>query len=245
MFPLILFVGVIISTGSTVQGTSNTDSSLPALNSTTPPSSLNEVFISNETIITTNSHGTFLVSFLIQNKTSSTNPGSLNKVLIINGTIITTISYENFLVSFRIQNITNSTTPEEGTTNTNSSSSVVNATTTPDILAIESEILDEYVMYILNLIYDRVLKRHQMTMKQLYKVPFERNSERVKALRYQYVQLEVHETTHILVFVDEAVFNLSKGPRSGRNLIGHRATIDTPGQRGAILQCVLPFQRMV
>nr|XP_023660024.1 uncharacterized protein LOC111839919 [Paramormyrops kingsleyae] len=76
-----------------------------------------------------------------------------------------------------------------------------------------------------------------MTMKQLYKVPFERNSERVKALRYQYVQrimeLEVHETTHILVFVDEAGFNLSKGRRRGRNLIGHRATINTPGQRGA------------
>ncbi len=36
---------------------------------------------------------------------------------------------------------------------------------------------------------DRVLKRHQMTMKQLYKVPFERNSERVKELRYQYVQV--------------------------------------------------------
>ncbi|XP_016313101.1 uncharacterized protein LOC107666353 [Sinocyclocheilus anshuiensis] len=84
---------------------------------------------------------------------------------------------------------------------------------------------------------DRVLKRHQMTMKQLYKVPFERNSERVKELRYQYVQrmmeLEVHETTHILVFVDEAGFNLSKGRRRGRNLIGHRATTDTPGQRGA------------
>ncbi|KAI2652464.1 Protein FAM243A [Labeo rohita] len=52
-------------------------------------------------------------------------------------------------------------------------------------------------------------------MKQLYKVPFERNSERVKELRYQDVQrimeLEGHETTHILVFVDEARFNLSKG----------------------------------
>ncbi len=31
---------------------------------------------------------------------------------------------------------------------------------------------------------DRVLKRHQMTVKQLYKVPFERYSERVKELRY-------------------------------------------------------------
>ncbi|KAL0153040.1 hypothetical protein M9458_051639 [Cirrhinus mrigala] len=50
-----------------------------------------------------------------------------------------------------------------------------------------------------------------MTMKQLYKVPFERNSERVKALRYQYVQAG-------------DVVAIS---------IGHRATIDTPGQRGA------------
>ncbi len=36
---------------------------------------------------------------------------------------------------------------------------------------------------------DRVLKIHQMNMKQLYKVPFERNSERVKELGYQYVQV--------------------------------------------------------
>lgn len=45
---------------------------------------------------------------------------------------------------------------------------------------------------------DRVLKRHQMTMKQLYKVPFERNSERVKALRYQYVQ--VNHGVHLVSF---------------------------------------------
>jgi len=37
---------------------------------------------------------------------------------------------------------------------------------------------------------DRVLKRHQMNMKQLYTVPFERNGERVKELRYQYVQVK-------------------------------------------------------
>ncbi len=37
---------------------------------------------------------------------------------------------------------------------------------------------------------DRVLKRHQMNMKQLYTVPFERNCERVKELRYQYVQVK-------------------------------------------------------
>ncbi len=43
------------------------------------------------------------------------------------------------------------------------------------------------------------------------------------------MELEGHETTHILVFVDEAGFNLSKGRRRGRNLTGHRIT----GQRGA------------
>lgn len=36
---------------------------------------------------------------------------------------------------------------------------------------------------------DRVLKKHQMTMKQIYRVPFERNSDRVKELRYQYVHV--------------------------------------------------------
>ncbi len=37
---------------------------------------------------------------------------------------------------------------------------------------------------------DRVLKRHQMTIKQLYTVPFERNGERVKELHHQYVQVK-------------------------------------------------------
>ncbi|XP_045562373.1 uncharacterized protein [Salmo salar] len=83
---------------------------------------------------------------------------------------------------------------------------------------------------------DRILKKHQMTMKQIYRVPFERNSDRVKELRYQYVHrimaLEGNETHHILVFVDEAGFNLAKGRRRGRNIVGHRATADVPGQRG-------------
>ncbi|KAK0131121.1 hypothetical protein N1851_034196 [Merluccius polli] len=81
-----------------------------------------------------------------------------------------------------------------------------------------------------------ILNKHQMTMKQLYRVPFERNSDRVKELQYQYVHrimaLEENETPHILVFVDEAGFNLAKGRRRGRNIIGHRATVDVPGQRG-------------
>ncbi|RXN23239.1 hypothetical protein ROHU_023054 [Labeo rohita] len=95
---------------------------------------------------------------------------------------------------------------------------------------------------------DRVLKKHQMTMKQIYRVPFERNSDRVKELRYQYVHrimaLEGNETPHILVFVDEAGFNLAKGRRRGRNIIGHRATVDVPGQRGAnITMCATISER--
>ncbi|KAM4592404.1 uncharacterized protein PAE49_011102 [Odontesthes bonariensis] len=83
---------------------------------------------------------------------------------------------------------------------------------------------------------DRVLKRHQMHMKQLYTVPFERNEERVKELRYHYVQrimeLEASEPPHSFIYMDEAGFNLTKRRRRGRNIIGHRATVDVPGQRG-------------
>ncbi|XP_035850134.1 uncharacterized protein LOC118493655 [Sander lucioperca] len=35
---------------------------------------------------------------------------------------------------------------------------------------------------------DRVLKRNRLRMKQLYRVPFDRNSDRVKKQRFQYVQ---------------------------------------------------------
>ncbi|GAA6081714.1 uncharacterized protein LOC116052664, partial [Tachysurus ichikawai] len=62
-------------------------------------------------------------------------------------------------------------------------------------------------------------------MKQLYRVPF------------QYVQrimeLEAEEAHHKFIFVDEAGFNLCKVRRRGRNIIGQRATITVPGQRGA------------
>ncbi|KAJ4940174.1 hypothetical protein JOQ06_026483 [Pogonophryne albipinna] len=83
---------------------------------------------------------------------------------------------------------------------------------------------------------DRVLKRHHLRMKQIYKVPFERNSDRVKELRHRYVQrmmeLEGNALPHVFVYVDEAGFNLSKVRRRGRNLIGQRATVFVPGQRG-------------
>ncbi|KAI7799111.1 hypothetical protein IRJ41_018416, partial [Triplophysa rosa] len=68
-------------------------------------------------------------------------------------------------------------------------------------------------------------------------VPFERNFERVKELRCQYVQrvmeMEASRTPHTFIFVDEAGFNLAKTRRGGRNVIGQRATVDVPGQRGA------------
>lgn len=36
----------------------------------------------------------------------------------------------------------------------------------------------------------------------------------------------------VCIFVDEAGFNLAKTQRRGRNVIGQRATVDVPGQRG-------------
>ncbi len=37
----------------------------------------------------------------------------------------------------------------------------------------------------------RALNKHRIWMKQLYTVPFERNSKRVKELRHQYVQVPI------------------------------------------------------
>ncbi|XP_036970874.1 trace amine-associated receptor 2-like [Acanthopagrus latus] len=73
-------------------------------------------------------------------------------------------------------------------------------------------------------------------MKQVCRVPFEHNSERVKELRYNYVQrvleLEVAAVEHQFIFIDEAGFNLTKRRRRGRNVIGQRAIVEVPGQRG-------------
>ncbi|XP_063078682.1 uncharacterized protein LOC134468737 [Engraulis encrasicolus] len=83
---------------------------------------------------------------------------------------------------------------------------------------------------------DRVLRKHQLRMKQIYRVPFSRNSDRVKELRHNYVQrildMEVAAQEHKLIFIDEAGLNLAKHRRRGRNYIGQRAIIEEPGQRG-------------
>lgn len=61
---------------------------------------------------------------------------------------------------------------------------------------IQQKIIDDHVNFegitsISISTIDRVLKRNRMRMKQLYRVPFERNSERVKEQRFHYVQVGV------------------------------------------------------
>ncbi|XP_035984918.1 uncharacterized protein LOC118558489 isoform X1 [Fundulus heteroclitus] len=83
---------------------------------------------------------------------------------------------------------------------------------------------------------DRVLRRQKMRMKQVYRVPFERNSARHKDLRYEYVQrilqLDAVARPHEYLFLDEAGFNLHKRRQRGRIIIGQRAITEVPGQRG-------------
>ncbi|XDV25977.1 hypothetical protein PO909_029798 [Leuciscus waleckii] len=68
---------------------------------------------------------------------------------------------------------------------------------------------------------DRVLKRNRLRMKPLYRVPFDRNSDRVKEQRFQYVQrvfqLDAMKRPHEFIYMDEAGFNLTKR-RRGRNV---------------------------
>ncbi|XP_036001508.1 uncharacterized protein LOC118565346 [Fundulus heteroclitus] len=88
---------------------------------------------------------------------------------------------------------------------------------------------------------DRVLRRQKMRMKQVYRVPFERNSARHKDLRYEYVQrilqLDAVARPHEYLFLDEAGFNLHKRRQRGRIIIGQRAITEVPGQRGGV--CVI------
>ncbi|RXN18454.1 receptor-type tyrosine- phosphatase U-like protein [Labeo rohita] len=95
---------------------------------------------------------------------------------------------------------------------------------------------------------DRVLRRQKMRMKQVYRVPFERNSARHKDLRYEYVQVSTsmftvqlvdilccsvaYITSHEYLFLDEAGFNLQKRRQRGHNIIGQRAITEVSGQRG-------------
>jgi len=46
------------------------------------------------------------------------------------------------------------------------------------------------------------------------------------------LELEVAAVEHQFVFIDEAGFNLTKRRKRGRNIIGQRAIVEVPGQRG-------------
>ena len=46
------------------------------------------------------------------------------------------------------------------------------------------------------------------------------------------LQMDAEEILHEFIYIDEAGFNLTKARRRGRNIIGHRAIINVPGQRG-------------
>lgn len=48
---------------------------------------------------------------------------------------------------------------------------------------------------------DRVLKRKAISMKQVYKVPYERNSARVKETRFQFVQVSVFIPSHSTAYM--------------------------------------------
>ncbi|XP_057190577.1 uncharacterized protein LOC130554746 [Triplophysa rosa] len=82
----------------------------------------------------------------------------------------------------------------------------------------------------------RILQKHNFRMKQLYMVPFERNSVRVKDLRHDYVQtvldFDATELPHEFIYVDEAGFNLAKTRHRGRNVVGQRAVVNVPWQCG-------------
>ncbi|KAK6312738.1 hypothetical protein J4Q44_G00160850, partial [Coregonus suidteri] len=54
----------------------------------------------------------------------------------------------------------------------------------------------------------RILQRHQVTMKQLYK---------------RVLEMDAHVIRHEFIYVDEVGFNLTKTRRRGRNVIGQRA----------------------
>ena len=61
----------------------------------------------------------------------------------------------------------------------------------------------------------RILTKNQVMMKQIYRVPFERNSERVKQLRHEYVEvcivhfstLMLHTFLHVNVLYTKSMLN--------------------------------------
>ncbi len=57
------------------------------------------------------------------------------------------------------------------------------------------------------------------------------------------LQMDAAEIQHEFIYVDEAGFNLAK-TRRGRNVIGHRAITNVPGQRGVTSPFALLLHKM-
>ncbi|XP_039623636.1 uncharacterized protein LOC120538250 [Polypterus senegalus] len=94
----------------------------------------------------------------------------------------------------------------------------------------------------------RILKKHQVVMKQLYKVPFERNSNRVKVLRHEYVarvlRMDAEEVPHEFIYIDEAGFNLTTVRRREETSLATGLLSMYQGNVGVTLPFVLPLHRM-
>ncbi len=59
----------------------------------------------------------------------------------------------------------------------------------------------------------------------------------------QVMVLDADVNHHKYIFVDEVGFNLAKTRRRGQNIIGQRATVQVPGQRGGnISMCAAIFE---
>ncbi len=58
--------------------------------------------------------------------------------------------------------------------------------------------------------------------------------------------MDAEEVPHEFIYIDEAGFNLTTVRRRGRNIIGHRAIVNVPGQRGGnITLCAAITQNRV
>lgn len=81
-------------------------------------------------------------------------------------------------------------------------------------------------MYSQNILYTVFFKMHySMLHKKSCYISLSLSLKRI-------LELEAREPLHTFIYIDEAGFNLAKGRRRGRNIIGQRATTDVPGQRG-------------
>ncbi len=56
--------------------------------------------------------------------------------------------------------------------------------------------------------------------------------------------MDGEEIQHEFIYVDEAGFNLTRTRRRGRNIIGHRAIVNVPGQRGGNITLCAALHRI-